>query len=46
MRVVSHWNRLLREIVDSPTLVMFKAKMPKALSNLVLCELSLPMAWD
>ncbi|KFW62278.1 hypothetical protein AS28_05775, partial [Pygoscelis adeliae] len=35
MRVVRHWNRLLREVVDAPSLEVFKAKLDGALSNLV-----------
>jgi len=33
--VVRHWNRLLREAVDAPSLEMFKARLDGALSNLV-----------
>ncbi|KFQ80863.1 hypothetical protein N335_00780, partial [Phaethon lepturus] len=32
---VRHWNRLLREAVDAPTLEVFKARLDGALSNLV-----------
>jgi len=35
MRVVKHWNRLPREAVDAPSLVVFKARMDGGLSNLV-----------
>ncbi|KFW08381.1 hypothetical protein N326_04562, partial [Eurypyga helias] len=34
-RVVRHWNRLLREAVDAPSLEVFKARLDEALSNLV-----------
>ncbi|KFV16778.1 hypothetical protein N340_14266, partial [Tauraco erythrolophus] len=34
-RVVRHWNRLLREVVDAPSLELFKARLDGALSNLV-----------
>jgi len=35
MRVVKHWNRLPREVVDAPSLEPFKARLDRALSNLV-----------
>ncbi|KFQ76581.1 hypothetical protein N337_10753, partial [Phoenicopterus ruber ruber] len=35
MRVVRHWNRLPREVVDVPSLAVFKARLDEALSNLV-----------
>jgi len=35
MRVVKHWNRLPREVVDAPSLAVFKARLDGALSNLV-----------
>jgi len=35
VRVVRHWNRLLRETVDVPSLEVFKARLDEALSNLV-----------
>jgi len=35
MRVVKHWNRLPREAVEAPSLETFKARLDKALSNLV-----------
>ncbi|KFQ35397.1 hypothetical protein N332_02623, partial [Mesitornis unicolor] len=35
MRVVRHWHRLPREDVDAPSLEMFKARLDKALGNLV-----------
>ncbi|KFV17251.1 hypothetical protein N340_12108, partial [Tauraco erythrolophus] len=34
MRVVKHWNRLPREVVDTPSMDMFKARLDEALSNL------------
>ncbi|KFR12332.1 hypothetical protein N306_10686, partial [Opisthocomus hoazin] len=35
MKVVRHWNRLPREAVDAPSLVVFKVRLDGALSNLV-----------
>ncbi|KFM09169.1 hypothetical protein AS27_11443, partial [Aptenodytes forsteri] len=35
MRVVRHWSRLPREVVDAPSLEVFKARLDGALSNLV-----------
>ncbi|KFM09350.1 hypothetical protein AS27_03385, partial [Aptenodytes forsteri] len=34
-RVVKHWNRLPREVVDAPSLETFKARLDGALSNLI-----------
>ena len=31
-RVVMHWNRLLKEVVDAPSLKAFKARMDVALA--------------
>ena len=35
VRVVRHWNRLPREVVDAPSLEVFKARLDEAWSNLV-----------
>jgi len=35
MRVVRHWNRLPREVVDAPYLETFKTRLDAALRNLV-----------
>ena len=34
-RVVKHWNRLPREVVDAPSLEAFKARLDVALGSLV-----------
>ncbi|KFM04915.1 hypothetical protein AS27_09908, partial [Aptenodytes forsteri] len=34
-RVVRPWNRLPREVVDAPSLEVFKVGLDRALSNLV-----------
>lgn len=35
MRVVKHWNRLPREVVDAPFPETFKVKLDKPLSNMI-----------
>jgi len=35
MSVVRHWNKLPKEVVDAPSLEVFKARMDGALSSLV-----------
>ncbi|KGL90047.1 hypothetical protein N301_04743, partial [Charadrius vociferus] len=35
LRIVSHWKRLPREIVEAPSLEVFKARLDVALGNLV-----------
>ncbi|KAK4819163.1 hypothetical protein QYF61_025978 [Mycteria americana] len=44
MRVVRHWSRLPREVVDAPSLETFKARLDGALSNLIWWKMSLLMA--
>ncbi|KGL98672.1 hypothetical protein N301_02557, partial [Charadrius vociferus] len=35
LRVVGHWHRLPREVVEAPSLEVFKARLDVALGNLV-----------
>ena len=35
VRLVGHWSRLPREVMDFPSLEAFKARLDGALSNLV-----------
>jgi len=35
MRVVRHWNRLLRDVVDALSLETLKVRLDGALSNLI-----------
>ncbi|KFQ40130.1 hypothetical protein N332_14884, partial [Mesitornis unicolor] len=35
VRVVRHWHRLPKKAVDAPSLEVFKARLDKALGNLV-----------
>ncbi|KFZ61086.1 hypothetical protein N321_04552, partial [Antrostomus carolinensis] len=35
VRVVRHWNRLPKEVVDAPSLEVLKARLDEALSNLI-----------
>jgi len=35
IRVVRHWNRLSREIVDAPSLEVFKVSLDVGFSNLI-----------
>ncbi|KFQ38913.1 hypothetical protein N332_14195, partial [Mesitornis unicolor] len=35
VQVVRHWHRLPREVVDAPSLEVFKARLDRALGNLV-----------
>jgi len=42
--MVTHWNRLPREVTDALSLEVFKVKLNEALSNLILWKMFLPMA--
>jgi len=35
LRVMKHWNRLPREVVDSPSLEIFKPRLDKVLCSLL-----------
>ena len=43
-RVVTHWNRLPKEVVDVPSLEAFNVRLDVALGSLVLWLVTLPMA--
>jgi len=44
LRVVKHWHRLPREVVDAPSLKTFQARLDGALSNLIQLKKSLLIA--
>ena len=46
-RVVRHWNRLPKEVVDAPSLEAFKARLDVALGSLVwwLAALHIAGGW-
>jgi len=44
VRVVRHWHRLSREVVDAPSLEALKARLDGAVSTLVKSKMSLPLA--
>ena len=35
MRMVGHWNRFPRKVVDAPSLEVFEARLDGALSSLI-----------
>jgi len=44
MRVVRHWHRFPREVVDVPSMETFKARLEGVLSNLIQLKMSLLIA--
>jgi len=44
MRVMKHWYRFPREVVDAPALETLKVRLDGALSNLVWLKMSLLIA--
>jgi len=44
MRVVKHWNRFPREVLDAPSLETFNIRLDRALSNLIKLKISLLIA--
>mgnify|MGYP001855620651 CR=1 FL=1 len=38
VRVVRHWSRLSREVVDAPSLEMLEVRLGGALSTLIYCR--------
>ena len=44
LRVVNPWHRLRREVVDSPSLETFTARLDRALSDLIWLKMSLIIA--
>jgi len=41
VRVVRHWNRLPRDVIDAQSLETFKARLDQALGNLIYLCMSL-----
>ena len=44
LRVLKHWNRFPREVVDAPSLETFKVRLDWTLSNLVWLKMFLLIA--
>jgi len=45
LRVMEHWNRLPREVVDSPFLEIFKTRLDKVLCSLLWVTLLQQGGW-
>ena len=47
VRVVRHWHRLPRDVVDAPSMETFKVRLDQALGNLMWlwCPCSLQGSW-
>lgn len=43
VKVVRHWNRLPREVMDDPVLAELRARLDRVMSNMVYWKVSLPM---
>jgi len=44
MRVMKHWDSLPRQMVDTPSLAMFKVRLDGALSSLIQFKVPLLIA--